>query len=383
MKQQDSNIFSAQEQFQLQMKNLLNGYTPEKQIGILREQLDDFLSQTTRMLKCESTYFPQPYKNIITQYTTSITKNCSFQNYYMDYSIFFNRCCNCIKPYISKGMNASETEHLLIEGGIVFLQPNEEHFLILTIQQMKIIENEIQQILKYSTQLDKYRITSDVKFVKDSLFHYVLTFYLPFLHNRKKSFYTAICAAHCEETIEQALITLFWEELINFNTNKDVRFITVLYYKTSAIIQNVLNQQSPFSMNLRMRKTIHLIIDEIKNRTYPSEDMVKFIVEKYRIRLDLAHLLWISDGDIYAFPKNFENLTDINISYSYTASEMSNIELYLSITKNLSDLEKHILYDIFEYGTVILQQNHTRLGISRYQYEKVRKQVLDKLREMY
>lgn len=383
MNYQDSSIFSTQEQFRLQIRTLINGYTPEKQLEILREQLDDFLAQTIQMLKCECTYLPQPYMSIMTQYATGITKNCSFQNYGMNYSIFFNRCCNCIKPYISNDMKAPEVEHLLTKDSIVFLQANEELFLILTIQQMKILENEIQQILKYSKQPDKSRIISHVTFIKDTIFQYALTFYLPFLHNRKKSFYIAICATHCEEIVEQALISLFWEELMNFDVNKDVRFITVLYHKTSATIQNVLHQQFPFSMDLRMRKTIYSIIDEIKNRTYPSENMLTFIVEKYRIRLDLAHLLWHSGGDIYAIPKSFEDLTDIDFPGSHMSSEMSDIELYLSITKDLSDLEKCILYDILEYGTVISREHHTRLGISRYQYEKVRKQVLEKLREIY
>lgn len=383
MNYQDSSISSTQEQFRLQMRTLINEYTPEKQLEILREQLDDFLAQTIQMLKCECTYLPQPYISIVTQYATSITKNCSFQNYGMDYSIFFNRCCNCIKPYISNDMKSSEAEHLLTKGGIVFLQPNEEHFLIRTIQRMKIIENEIQQILKHFTQLDKSRIISHVTFIKDTIFQYVLTFYLPFLHNRKKTFHTAICTAHCEEIVEQALICLFWEELINFDTNKTIRFSTILYHKTSSVIQNILHQQFPFSMDLRMRKTINLIIDEIKNRTYPLENMVAFIVEKYRIRLDLAHLLWHSGGDIYAIPKSFEDLTDIDFPGSHMSSEMSDIELYLSITKDLSDLEKCILYDILEYGTVISREHHTRLGISRYQYEKIRRQLLDKIKEMY
>ena len=353
MKQQD--IFSTKEEFRLQMKNLIKGYTPEEKIEILREQLDNFLSQVTQTLKCQSTYLPQPYVNVITQYAISISKNCSFQRYHMDYSLFFNRCCNCMKPYISKGLQLSETERFLTKNGIVFLQPDEEHFLILTIQQMKIVENELQQILTYSILSDKYSIITHIQRIKDLLFRYALTFYLPFLHNRKKSFYTSIYAADCEESVEQALISLFWEELMNFDINKHVRFTTALHHKTSAIIQEVLNQRSPFSMDLRMRKTIHLITDEIKNRTCALENIVEFITKKYHVRIDIAHLLCISSGDIYAIPKNFEDLTDTHFAYGYTSSELSNIELHLSINKNFSALEKHILQDILEYGTVILK----------------------------
>lgn len=383
MKQQDNNIHSAQKQFRLHMRNLIKGHTPEKQLEILYQQLDAFLCQTTQMLKCQITLLPEPYTKIITHYAKNIIQNCSFQNYPMDYPIFFHRCCNILKPYISKNLKPSETEELLTKEGIVFLQPKEEYSLILTIQQTNIIQREIQQILKYSIKKENSKETACFEFVTNSLFCYALTFYLPFLHKRKKQFYTVIRAAHCEEAVEQALVSMFWEELLTFCTDKDIRFTTVLYYKTSTVIQNVINQQYPFSMDLRMRKTTHLIVSELMNENYYSPNIVKSISAKYHIRLKYVQLLWASGGEIYAMPKSFEALTDVDFSNSYTSSEISDIELYLSITQNLSSLEKSIFCDILEYGNVILQKNHTRLGISRYRYEKIRKQVLNKLQDIY
>ena len=159
------------------------------------------------------------------------------------------------------------------------------------------------------------------------------------------------------------------------------------YYKknmTEVVVFDAFYRENPSQSGYAICCGLQPVIDYIKNLTFDTDDIA--YLRSLRV-FDEEFLEYLANfkfsGDIYAIPKSFKDLTDIDFSVSYISSEMSDIELSLSITKDLSDLEKCILYDILEYGTVISREHHTRLRISRYQYEKIRRQLLDKIKEIY
>lgn len=309
-------------------------------------------TQIAVTLKCSETHCPPEYDKIIHTYVTEIIHNCSMKNYPMDRYILINRCRNIVNKQCQSELTPEQISHLLRKSGQVFLQKNEELFLI------------------KQFQIDP---------LSPEPFHYAITFYSTYLHTMKNHFHNLIISMNCEEDVDQTIVAYFWEQLKRFNPNYGVRFCSMLYHEMKHKIYDTINKESFIQLDPRMRRKTRAILKDIEEGCFHPECAVDEIVKQYSIKRDFASLLWNTE-DMFAHPKEYYSVNETDLCQTTTSNIYSDIELLLSLDSMLNETEKEIILHIIAGENKICKEFYDELNISRYYYSKVKNNAFNKIR---